>query len=277
MLRRALRSSLALAASAVCVASAALMPSVAQAGSPEVGAATVSHRQDLPPTEILYFGVVPLKNAAVIKWSKWGYRYKAGQQDSHLTITFENNRLRYVDTGTRELRSIPDSCSRISVPRGIGASCRVPARYTSANPIFLEVWPRLGDDVVDGSTLSDRFRLWTLADAGFDVVYGGDGDDFVNGAQDNDKAWGGAGRDWLRTGIGNDQIWGDAGNDNLVSLDGHDRVHGGDGDDEVYGGTGDDELWGDAGADRLSCSSGNDTAWHDALDHLVECEHSQQG
>jgi hypothetical protein len=227
-----------------------------------------------PPTELMGDGgePIPLKNAAMITKTGVGYRYQAGQQDSHLVVTQVGRRVRFVDTGTAELRRIPGSCRRERVRVGIAASCRVAARFTEADPMFLEIWPRLGNDVIDGSALPASYRLWALVDAGNDTVYGGAGDDFVNGAQNNDKAWGGAGDDWIRTGIGRDRIWGGAGDDKLAGVDGADQVHGGDGDDRVYGGSGNDRLWGDTGDDRVVCAGGTDRAWIDGADRPLACE-----
>jgi serralysin len=157
--------------------------------------------QALPPTELLGTGgpVIPLKNAAMIDRTPDGYRYRAGQQNSHLTITKVDGKLLYRDTGTRELRGIPGSCSRRSVPTGIAALCSIPV----------------------------------LADAGNDTVLGGAGDDFVNGAHDTDRVWGGPGNDWIRGGSGNDRLYGGTGNDRLLGQDGADIVRGGAGTDRV--------------------------------------------
>lgn len=256
MFRRSVRLSLVLAAFAATTS----MTAVAHAGY---------H----PPTELTGGGgpVIPLKNAAMIVKTEGGFRYIAGQQNSHLTVSMADGKVRYVDTGTKELRDIPRACSRQSVRDGIAALCRIPAKFDDGK-MFLEVWPRLGDDFVDGSTLSARFRLWVLADAGFDTVYGGDGNDFVNGAQDNDKARGGAGNDWIRTGIGNDKLRGGTGDDKLVGVDGRDRIRGGEGNDRVGGGSGSDALWAGTGRDKVACGGGNDDAYIDGSDRASECE-----
>lgn len=243
MFRR--RTPLSLAAALACSAALALP---ATAGS-------------LPPTELLGNGPtpIPLKNQAMISETEWGLRYRAGQQDSNLTITREGNDVRYVDTGTRAWRlkgtAMPESCEREPVEQGVAATCRVPEGYRDGQTMFLEVWPRLGDDVVDGSQLPENVRLWALGDEGDDTVFGGAGDDFVNGAQDDDQAHGGPGNDWLRTGIGNDEVWGDDGDDLLRTVDGSDTIHGG------------------RGADELGCGPGLDTAWFDAADKVRrDCE-----
>ena len=245
------------------------------AGAAALSMTQVAHADYQPPTALLGDGgtVIPLKNAAMIVSTDGGYRYIAGQQNSHLTITLQDGgTLRYVDTGTRELRSLPSTCSQLTVSTGIAALCSIPPEFNDTNRMYLEVWPRLGDDYVDGSSLPGMFRLWVLADAGNDTVYGGAGDDFVNGAQNDDRVRGGAGNDWIRTGIGNDVLWGDDGNDKLVGADDNDQLHGGAGDDLLYGGSGKDQLWADPGTDRADCGGGVDRAFVDALDRTRYCE-----
>jgi hypothetical protein len=182
-------------------------------------------------------GVHDIKDKALIRPSKWGFIFIAGQQDSHLTVTFDKdaNTLTYVDTGTAELIKWPERCTPLTVDQGIAATCTIPPRFETQR-MFVQVWPRLGNDYVDGSTLPKRFRLWVLADAGNDVFYGGDGADFLNGAKDADIAYGGLSKDWLRTGPGDDQLWG-----------------------------GDDK-------DRMSCAEDSDVAHADDLDTFYQCE-----
>ena len=229
----------------------------------------------LPPTALLGDGgtPVPLKNQAQIVVSDWGLRYQAGQQDSNLTITQDDDgRIRYVDTGTERWRELPDECKRVTVSRGISAVCSIPEKFQDDDTMFLEVWPRLGNDRVDGSTISSSFRLWVLADAGRDSVITGHGDDFVNGAQDADRVWGGSGDDWLRTGIGNDRVSGGAGDDKVVGADDNDQLYGNTGNDHVYGGSGTDTLWSNDGDDSVSGGSGRDTAYAKRSDRVIQCE-----
>ncbi|MFN8194174.1 MAG: hypothetical protein U0R80_07815 [Nocardioidaceae bacterium] len=182
-------------------------------------------------------GVHGIKDKALVRMSKWGFVYIAGQQGSHLTITHDgtNHTLRYVDTGTKRLGSIPRACTRGKVAKGIAVTCTIPEKFRGKTQ-FVQVWVRLGNDYVDGHTLGRQFRLWTLADAGRDVVKGGAGNDFVNGAKDGDRVFGNAGNDLLRTGKGNDH------------------------------------LWGGAGKDRLSCAENYDVAYRDAADSMYQCE-----
>lgn len=234
---------------------------------------TAAHAYD--PPEVLWSGdsgAGNLVNAAVIDRTDGGYRFIAGKQNTHLTITLQDDgRLLFVDTGTAELRNIPATCARMTVAQGIAAVCQIPAALQTGD-FYLEVWPRLGNDFVDGSTLPARFRMWVLTDSGRDTVRLGAGDDFVNGAKGLDRVWGGAGDDWIRTGPGNDVIWGGDGNDKLVGTDDDDSIHGGEGNDRVDGGPGADSLWADGGTDVVACSDGLDVAYADSLDRLVECE-----
>lgn len=178
-----------------------------------------------------------IKDKALIRNSKWGFIFIAGQQDTHLTVTYDEARnvIRYEDTGTPELISWPARCTPVDVAKGIAAECTIPPRFDTQE-MFVQVWPRLGDDYVDGSTLPARFRLWVLADAGEDTMLGGEGDDFFNGAKDADIVYGATGKDFLRTGPGND------------------------------------ELWGGAGKDRLACAENADVAHSDGLDSFYQCE-----
>ena len=66
----------------------------------------------------------------------------------------------------------------------------------------------------------------------------------------NDDLFGGAGQDYLDGGEGNDNLNGDRGND---------LMQGGAGNDIMNGGNGNDTLTGDAGANRISGGAGDDT------------------
>jgi Ca2+-binding RTX toxin-like protein len=256
MFRRSVRFALALAAAAATTS-----------------IATAAHAD--PITEITptsNIEIVPLKNAAMIEKTQWGYRYTSGQQNGHLTVTMVDGKLLYTDTGTQELRKRPKSCTEQTVDVGIQVLCRVPARFADASQMFLEIWPRLGNDYTNGATLPAKFRMWVLADTGDDTFFGGAGDDFFNGGRGTDETHGGDGADWIRTGLDDDTIFGDGGSDLLVATDGTDVVHGGSGDDKMYGGTGNDRLFADGGKDSLQCAGGSDSAYADSDDRTSQCE-----
>lgn len=162
-------------------------------------------------------GVSDLGGAAIIRYSKYGPVYISGQHNQHLRVTYVEklNSIRFRDTRTGRFKTaIPDRCFKEQVKVGVSAVCKVPPRFNSKR-MFIQVWPRLGHDYTDGRTLGARFRLWVLTDAGNDVVYGGDGADFVNGAKGNDRIFGGKGSDWLRGGPGADSIVGGDGSDRV--------------------------------------------------------------
>ncbi|WP_370248580.1 calcium-binding protein [Nocardioides sp.] len=228
----------------------------------------------LPITELLGEGgpAIPMKDQAMLLVTLRGYRYIAGQQDSDLTISLVDGRLQYVDTGTERWKRVPRVCRRLTVPRGIGASCPVPARLLLPRPVFLEVWPRLGDDTITATDLPANVRMWVLADDGADVISTGPGDDFVNAAQGDDRVDTGDGDDWVRGGIGTNVLASGPGEDRLVGGDEQDTLDAGEGDDTVWGGLGDDLLTGGPGADLINGAGGRDTAVADATDRVRDCE-----
>ena len=148
---------------------------------------------DLPRTE---------KREDLISVSKYGLRFVGGGAGNRLTVTEVGDQVRYVDRAATPLEEpavgVPP---RSRCPQGIGAQCRVPAKFKDGR-MFLEIYPRLGNDRIDGHTLSGRHRMWVLADAGNDQVSMGAGSDFANGAFDDDTISGGGGDDWIRAGNG---------------------------------------------------------------------------
>jgi Ca2+-binding RTX toxin-like protein len=222
--------------------------------------------------EILIAGVVPLKDEALLNRTAHGYLFRAGQQDSDLTVTYTNGRLRFVDKGTESWKWRPKACTKIAVPVGVGASCAVRSKFTHAAPMLVEVWPRLGNDTLDSTALPALFDVSFLGDRGRDVAYLGAGNDFFNGAQDADLGHGGGGRDWVRTGLDDDVIDGGAGGDYLVGVDGHDTIAGGAGNDRLFGIDGNDELFAGTGDDYVNCGDGDDEATSKYSDKTVDCE-----
>jgi len=128
-------------------------------------------------------------------------------------------------------------------------------------------------DTTDTLTVQDYFRndsplnrieqiqfmdgtVWTHDDIlveivkpseGDDAIYGGTGDDLINGAGGNDALYGNAGDDTLNGEIGNDTLYGQAGDDTLTGGEGNDTLVGGVGNDTLDGGAGNDVLDGGAG------------------------------
>ena len=273
--RRLVRPALALVLAAVVTAVGAGTASTAAAGgaNPDAG----------PPynytTELMgQFKFIPLKDQAMLTRTEHGYRFRTGQQDSHLVVTEVARGLRIVDTGTERFKKLSPACRRQKVRLGIAAVCRVPGIITTRRPLMLEVWPRLGDDFTDGSSLPATFALTVLGDEGNDLTRLGAGPDFFNGHSGRDRVTGGAGKDWIRAGLGNDPVQGGSGNDYLVGMEGRDDMSGGSGDDRVGGLEGDDRLRGDAGADFLLCGTGRDNVKTDQDDRVMnDCESIGRG
>lgn len=88
---------------------------------------------------------------------------------------------------------------------------------------------------------------------------GGDGTDFLDGANQADSMDGGAGNDDLDGFAGDDRLIGGSGNDTLDGSSGADLLNGGSGNDSLFGQSGDDTLEGGAGNDILRGGFGDDT------------------
>ena len=265
--RLALRPALAvLAAAAVTVLTAATASGTTATPDPDYG----------PPyqfkAEIMYNNVEPLVNMAAITTTEHGYLYRAGKQNSHLTLIKVTGGVRFADTGTGSFKHLPASCHKRAAAVGVAAVCSIPAWVSDNRPLLIEVWPRLGDDYVDGSTLPASIDMTVLGDEGNDTAKLGAGDDFFNGHLGRDQVWGGAGNDWIRGGDDGDTIFAGAGDDKVVGMDGNDAVYGGEGNDHLYGSAGNDYLQGDLGADLLACSDGGDAALADSSDTVRDCE-----
>jgi uncharacterized delta-60 repeat protein len=107
------------------------------------------------------------------------------------------------------------------------------------------VYGGAGDDTIDGiSSTGSRY-------------YGDDGNDLITTTNPGGMAYGGNGQDTLVGGSGNDTLYGDAGNDSITSGDGDDNVYGGDGRDTLSSSLGVDMLDGGAGDDRLTAGVTN--------------------
>ena len=90
-------------------------------------------------------------------------------------------------------------------------------------------------------------------------LYGGAGNDTINGHKGEDSLAGGTGDDTLDGKAGNDLLTGDAGNDTLKGGAGDDWLFGDAGNDILDGGAGNDVLVGGAGTDTLKGGAGADS------------------
>jgi serralysin len=250
------------------------VPSSVPSAVPSPAARGGDGHGDHPVTELVgqYENLPQLRRRQVtLEVSRWGYRFRGGGVGNRMVVTEVGDRLRFADSAARSWRNLPGTCRKQRVRRGVAAVCSIPRRFSQGR-MFLEIWPRLGDDHVDGRTLSARYRMWVLTDAGDDRITLGRGADFANGAFDDDVVSGGAGNDWVRTGVGRNRVSGGAGDDEVAGGDGPDRISGGPGRDRLFGGPGGDVLRGDADADTLGGGPGRDTAYRDRGDRVFDCE-----
>jgi serralysin len=243
-----LRPALTVAAGAALIAGAGAGMTSAFAGQPaDAGPpyryTTVLHGQ---------FAFTPLKDAAMIRKSDHGFIWYSGQQDGHLTVTKNGDTVRFHDETAHRFEELAGACQEVNVDKGVAAVCNLDKGITDRQPALLEIWPRLGDDYTDVSTLPASIAVTVLGDAGDDVAHLGAGPDFFNGAKGTDYVTGGAGNDWLRTGDHDDRIRGGAGDDYLMGVAGNDRIRGGAGDDRIGGGPGKDDVRGGSGNNRIS-------------------------
>jgi Ca2+-binding RTX toxin-like protein len=127
-----------------------------------------------------------------------------------------------------------------------------------------------------------------------DRLFGGTGNDLIQGLGDNDILYGNSGDDTLKGGSDRDQLFGQADNDLLIGGSGGDVLNGGVGDDRLYadsqvsiesvrqqtqgsglqgdwlsGGLGEDLLVGDVGNDVLLGGGGKDTLFGGAGDDVL--------
>lgn len=110
-------------------------------------------------------------------------------------------------------------------------------------------------EVIEG-TAEDNYLE---AGDGFNVFYGGDGNDTLAGGVNMDFMYGENGDDLLLGRNGVNVLFGGTGNDTIYDGDDGSYLNGGDGDDSLYGGGGADVLDGGAGNDYLQADHGNDT------------------
>ena len=121
-----------------------------------------------------------------------------------------------------------------------------------------------GNDVIyggegdDGGTVQGYSGIYFTAG-----LYGGDGDDYVDGGRGEDVIDGGSGTDTLYGGEGNDAVSGGDGNDFIDGGKGDDFIVGDSfsaagGDDTMFGGDGSDRMKGGGGVDFLDGGAGND-------------------
>ncbi|MDF1722629.1 MAG: calcium-binding protein [Minwuia sp.] len=112
------------------------------------------------------------------------------------------------------------------------------------------------DGAIEALVFDDGTRINLVAPIS---QLGGDGTDFLDGANQADTMDGGTGNDDLDGFAGDDRLIGGSGDDTLDGASGADLLTGGRGDDFLFGRSGDDTLAGEIGNDALQGGFGDDT------------------
>ncbi len=120
-----------------------------------------------------------------------------------------------------------------------------------------------GNDTLDGRN-------------GDDELHGGSGDDLLVGGNHDDTLFGGSDDDLLQGGNQADRLYGGTGNDELYGENQDDLLFGGGGADELYGGDDVDTLYGDGGSDWLDGGSGSDSLMGGADDDVLVWDDTDQ-
>ncbi|MFC8097575.1 calcium-binding protein [Streptomyces sp. NPDC057363] len=169
-----------------------------------------------------------------------------------------------------------DHCAYSSAEDTTAVVCELPA--DGARPDRIDIHLGDGDDTVaaftpgvgtvSGGSGDDELHAHTartvLGGDGNDMVmgpavlHGGEGMDHLMGDGDDQRMWGGAGDDMIEGYGGDDTVYAGSGDDHAMGGDGRDIVLGGPGDDMLHGEGGDDLVGGGLGKDTVEGGPGRD-------------------
>ncbi len=141
--------------------------------------------------------------------------------------------------------------------------------YDYADISKLTVFALDDDDNVTNTLLIDTIVFGgageEIIEGGYrdDVLFGGGGADIIFGRNGDDELRGYLGDDSLNGGNGMDSLFGDSGDDVLHGGAGNDRLFGGG--DQLFGGAGDDRFFGGDGVDRIEGGGDSDVIHLDGL------------
>jgi Ca2+-binding RTX toxin-like protein len=146
----------------------------------------------------------------------------------------------------------------------------LPESFSVTYPNFgIRVFGGAGNDTINGShggdeILGDAGDDFIIASGGNDKVFAGDGNDIISGSGGRDTLYGNAGNDSIKGGGHVDYIYGDDGADTLRGEAGDDHIQGNANPDRIRGGDGADHLYGAGGRDIIAGENGNDTLYGSA-------------
>ncbi len=163
------------------------------------------------------------------------------------------------------------------VVEAVDGSLTVQRSFTiQVSPSDLDAAGLAGDQVLNGANGNIDEQLYggsgndTLDGSnGNDELHGGSGGDLLIGGNHDDSLFGGSDDDVLQGGNHADLLYGGTGDDVLYGEDHADVLFGGGGQDRLYGGQDNDTLAGDGGSDHLDGGGGSDTLMGGADDDVL--------
>ena len=188
-------------------------------------------------------------------------RYEKLEQRQLLaSITFDRGAVIVGGNATDDVIELVGNANLQSFTVKINNDPNLTETFSYADVTQLTVYAGSGNDRVT-NTIRREARIY--GGAGNDYVEGGYRNDFLFGGEGNDILVGRNGNDSLRGQGGTDWLYGGPGTDHLFGFLGNDRLFGGTGNDYLQGDAGNDELHGQAGADRLVGGTDNDRLFGD--------------
>lgn len=166
--------------------------------------------------------------------------------------------------GTIDIDNINDAVSNVIY--ALDGDDTVFSSYAGA----VYIYGGQGNDTIDYSDLGLGYGE-IYGGAGEDIIDGGANADIIYGGDEQDQISGWLGNDYIEGGRGNDLLYGNGGDDIIYGGLGGDVIDGGSGDDTIDGGAWDDVIDGGAGADTMIGGLGNDSfVVDDAGDVVIE-------
>ena len=191
--------------------------------------------------------------------------YNAGNDTvrSYINFTLSANVENLTLMGTNALLGTGNVLDNVMTGNGAGSTLAAGLGndtyvISSTNDVIMENAGE-GTDIVKSTiayTLGNNLEYLYLIGADAIGATGNGSDNYMFGGLGNNTINGAAGNDIVLGGAGDDQVNGDAGNDYLYGGSGNDTVNGGDGNDQLFGGSGVNVLMGGTGNDTLEGGRG---------------------
>jgi Ca2+-binding RTX toxin-like protein len=181
-----------------------------------------------------------------------------------VAIDLTEGRITVAGTSAASLASFVEAVARApqATVRGDGKD-----NYLAAEGCDVRILGEGGDDWLNAWNRSSKHDFECEGSA---TVYGGRGDDLIDGSDGADRLYGNPGADKFRAGRGNDLAVGGGGADDISGRADDDVVRGGSGNDTLRGQNGRDALVGNQGRDIAYGGGGRDRCLSEQRHH---CEH----